>query len=344
MKQQWTKRILAGVATLALALPIAFGLGQQHTTHADDDTPAATQPVVLTKYGFTNEQTESDRDTAQSPDQAIADWATNAEPLAGVKFEVYDVTETYWKAPNDYSSTKAPSIDGLTAIKTGTTDDQGQIKASLPIQSGAHNAIYVFHETQPRTGYKAVSADFMLSLPATANADGNVYVYPKNVQHETYLRKFHKIDGVTNKDLPGAEFKITNVAGEYLQLIDVDGNVQATEKGYVDTEKANLRFNWVKADSEATTFTSDDKDGMFGLNGFDDTTTKYQAIETKAPAGYEKAADTTFTADGTTSDIKDMPRGILPHTGGAGILAILAVGSALIAFALVGIRKRQARA
>ncbi|MEL1196467.1 SpaA isopeptide-forming pilin-related protein, partial [Staphylococcus epidermidis] len=83
----------------------------------------------------------------------------------------------------------------------------------------------------------------------------------------------------------------------------------------------------------ATTFVSDAQ-GEFGLNGFADKTTNYTAVETKAPAGYE-SADKPFTATDTTDaiEIKDTPKHLLPHTGGAGILAIVAVGIALIALA-----------
>ncbi|WP_407894784.1 pilin N-terminal domain-containing protein [Lacticaseibacillus sp. N501-2] len=350
MKQHWMKRILTGIAALALALPIAFGLGQQHQTHAADDT----QTVILTKYGFATPPVDAERQTDQTPTDAQTDWAKEAQALSGVQFQVFDVTQTYWAHPSD----KVPSVVGLSPIAadngdtTWTTDDQGQITFTLPTkvtyqaggQEVTHNAVYVFHELHSRTGYDAASKDFMLSLPAKADQDGKVYVYPKNKKHDTYKRYFHKIDGDTNKDLAGAQFQIQNAEGQYLQLTNVDGSVYAPKAGYIDTESLNLHFSWVKEQTSATKFVSD-ATGEFGLNGFADKTTKYTAVETKAPAGYEPA-NTEFTATETTDaiEIKDTPKHLLPHTGGAGILAIVAVGIALIALAAVGIFKRQARA
>lgn len=350
MKQHWMKRILTGVAALALAVPIAFGLGQQHQTHAADDT----QTVILTKYGFATPPEDADRQTDQTPTDAQASWAKNAQALSGVQFQVFDVTQTYWADPSD----KVPSVEGLSPIAadnggtTWTTNDQGQITFKLHTtvtyqangQEVTHNAVYVFRELHSRTGYDAASEDFMLSLPAKADQDGNVYVYPKNKKHDTYKRHFHKIDGDTNKDLAGAQFQIQNAEGQYLQLTNADGSVYAPKAGYIDTESLNLHFSWVKEQTSATTFVSD-ATGEFGLNGFADKTTNYTAVETKAPAGYE-SADKPFTATDTNEaiEIKDTPKHLLPHTGGAGILAIVAVGIALIALAAVGIFKRQARA
>lgn len=364
MKQQWTKRILAGVATLALALPIAFGLGQ-HTVKAADDT----QTVILTKFGFDKNPTIGERQTTQTPEEAQADWAKKsdgsaAKALAGVQFKVYDVTATYWADPEKYQDQeRLPAYDATNEVKVDNnmTNDDGQITFNLKKVSGNHNAVYVFHEVQQRTGY-ATSADFMLSLPATANADGNVYVYPKNEQVTTYSHKFKKIDAHTKLALAGAQFKLQQKSdGKFLKLIDQYGNDVVNDQnekvltGLVKVVAKNYRMVWGTED-DATIFVSGD-DGYFGLDGFDQETKDgaYAAMEVSAPKGYDfdKTKLSQFDADNATSideakdpetPIENTPRGILPHTGGAGILAILAVGSALIAIAFVRIRKRQARA
>lgn len=362
MKQQWTKRILAGVATLALALPIAFGLGQHTVKAAEGDATSLTQEVILTKFGFDKNPTIGERQTTQTPEEAQADWAQNkdgsaAEALAGVQFKVYDVTATYWADPDKYQykedSTKdeLPAYDATNEVKVDNnmTNDDGQITFNLPKVSDNHNAVYIFHEVQQRAGY-ATSADFMLSLP-TANL-GTVYVYPKNEQVTTYSHKFKKIDAHTKKPLAGAQFKLQqNSNGKFLKLIDEKGNdvVNADGNkiltGLIEVVRNNYRMVWGTKE-DATIFVSGD-DGYFGLDGFDQKTTgdAYAAEEVAAPTGYDRSEQlSNFDANDSETTIENTPHGLLPHTGGAGILAILAVGSALIALAFVGIRKRQARA
>lgn len=353
MKQQWTKRILAGVATLALALPIAFGLGQ-HTVKAAEaskGTPA-TQNVVLTKFGFDHAVTPDKHDTTQAPAAALNDWAVGATPLADVEFTVYDVTNNYWDAVNNDTEYKGDMTGAPKVGEAQRTDTDGKITFNnLSTTSNDHNAVYLFKETDPRAGYgEQASQTLWISLPAEADGDNNVYVYPKNEQVKTYYHQFIKMDGHTKNVLADAKFVIKKSDTEYLKLTDTKGDAvldadgQQNVTGFVNVVKNNYRMTWV-AKADATHFISDSK-GIFGLDGFTEATKDqpYSAVETEAPKGYELAADTPFDADDQVSMIKDMPRGILPHTGGAGILAILAVGSALIAIAFVGIRKRQARA
>ena len=339
MKRNWTKGLLGLIGALALALPLTMG----QTTHAaDTDTttpdPSA-QTVILTKYGFSSAPAVTDHQTDQTPTDAHNGWAKDGTPLAGVKFAVYDVTSQYWADPTNYNGTTDTS--NMTPVANGTTNTNGQITfKDLLTTSGDHNAVYLFHEVQARTGYDDQSSkDFWISLPATAAGDGNVYVYPKNTQKATYWHKFTKKDSHTEKVLGGAQFHITNTDGKYLAVSDADGTLQTALTGYTDTEANNFKLNWTTKD-QATTFISGD-DGIFGLNGFTDQS----ALEIKAPDGYtEKEDPTPFTADNKTSDILDAPRGLLPHTGGTGILMILAVGAALLALAFVGIKKRQNRA
>ena len=98
-------------------------------------------------------------------------------------------------------------------------------------------------------------------------------------------------------------------------------------------------MTWVDK-SDATVFTSDNN-GKFGLNGFDDNTKTYTAVETKVLDGYHAADNTDFNADNSSSDILIAPLGILPHTGGTGIVIFVILGVALIAFGAVAYRKRR---
>lgn len=337
MKKHWATRVLGALGALAATGMLALGLGESQGVQAE----ATTQHVILTKYGFSDQQTEADHETDQKPEDAAAGWAKDATALAGVKFTVYDVTTQYWAAPDSFN----PDATKGTVVATMVTDDNGQAAFDLPQISNEHNAVYLFREVQPHTGYDAnSSADFWLSLPAKAAADGNVYVYPKNKKVTTHFHKFIKQDANTHHVLQGAEFKIQNTADkQYLVLVDSKDQPVAAVTGFVDNELHNYHLTWDTDATKATVFTSDDN-GAFGLNGFAAEGGAYEAIETKAPSGYERAENTGFAADGHETVIDDQPTGLLPHTGGAGIVGLLVAGLALIALTIVGIKHRQNRA
>lgn len=175
---------------------------------------------------------------------------------------------------------------------------------------------------------------------------------------------FHKIDGVTGQDLPGAKFVLKD-GDQYVKLTTSDGKdisefkddnddvVPNTAKGFVDVLAKNYVITPVASDKDATTFISGD-DGIFGLNGIEGSDKQYTAIETKAPDGYDPAPETPFAlkdgakANPTTenpkdaTDIKDQPTSILPHTGGAGIVMYIVIGVALVVLGTIAYKKRRA--
>lgn len=331
MKKTIAKKVLTLTSTILMTLLMVLGFNGTRVQADTNDT--TTQNVVLTKYGFDKDVEASDRATDKT-------WngGDGAKPLQGVDFAIYDVTAKYWASPKDYKG----SFDG-DPLTTGTTDDNGQLTKALPTQSKdasgkTRAAVYLFHETNPRAGYNT-SADFWLTLPAKAAADGNVYVYPKNVQQTTYERTFVTKDAETKQVLEGAGFKISNSDGKFLKLTDKNGQNVSIGEGFIDVLDKNYRLTWV-ADSDATVFTSDNN-GKFGLNGFADNTTTYRAVETKVLDGYHAADNTDFKADNSSSDILIAPLGILPHTGGTGTVIFAILGVALIAFGAVAYRKRR---
>lgn len=331
MKKTIAKKVLTLTSTILMTLLMVLGFNGTRVQADTNDTTK--QNVVLTKYGFDKDVTAIDRATDQN-------WnGDGAELLQGVDFTIYDVTANYWASPKDYHGLF--DINNIAA--KGTTDDKGQLTQALPTQSKDTSgkpraAVYLFHETNPRAGYNT-SADFWLTLPATAAADGKVYVYPKNVQKTTYGRTFVTRDDKTKEVLEGAGFKISNSDGKFLKLTDKDGKDVSISEGFIDVLANNYRLTWV-AESDATVFTSD-KSGKFGLNGFADNTTTYRAVETKVLDGYNAAANTDFKTDNSSSDILIAPLGILPHTGGTGIVIFVILGVALIAFGAVAYRKRR---
>lgn len=335
------KKTLGALGTALLSLSLVLPLAANHSVSAaTDESTADTQNVILTKYGFENDVNPEDRDTNVQWD------GDGAKALEGVEFDVYDVTKEYW---NDPASYKGEYQDSERIDSKLTTNENGQIEkelatTSLDAQGVSRSAVYLFHETNARAGY-ATSADTWLTLPAAAAADGNVYIYPKNVQKTTFSHYFVKKDSVTDKELPGAEFVIKNADGKYLALTDKDGEALAADQikaGDIDVLSNNYRIDWKDSQADATILISDEA-GKFGLNGFD-SVADLTAVEVSAPAGYEKAADTDFTTgtDQERTTIEDQPSSILPHTGGAGIVAFVVIGAALITLGAVAYNKRLA--
>lgn len=337
MKKSFLKKVLVMAGAALLALPLA--LGTSNTVEADE-ADTTTQHVILTKYGFDKDEEITDRATDKEWD------GDGAKTLDGVTFEIYDVTANYWKAPKDYKG----ALDGAKLIDTKTTGDtdetrgKGTLAIDLPKFSTDEKdvrrlAVYLFHETNPRAGYNTTQ-DFWLTVDKPATEDGNVYVYPKNQQKTTFSRTFIKKDSSTDVVLPGAGFVITNDAGKFLQITDKDGKKVEDKEGFVDVLENNYRIAFVDDKGAATTFTSDNN-GKFGLNGFEDDTVNYTATETVVPDGYTAAKPTPFKADDTSTDIKDAPIGLLPHTGGAGIVLFVVLGAALVVLGGVAYNKRR---
>ncbi|WP_164848009.1 pilin N-terminal domain-containing protein [Lacticaseibacillus hulanensis] len=228
------------------------------------------------------------------------------------------------------------------------------------VQELSKPAIYLFHESTTPAGYKA-SANFVVSLPTETASDGMAHVYPKDVINGHYQLKFTKVDASNQKTvLQGAEFYIKNAAGKYAK---VDGY----SDGFDGTEKD---VSWVDLTDGPTPFISD-SNGQFGFTAAIkynvgsteyglDPNGKYTIEETTAPKGYQKDAKIlgddqevspkeVTPAEGETEDtngytVTDTPQGILPHTGGKGIIAIVAFGVAMTIIGLVAYSKRRANA
>ena len=147
----------------------------------------------------------------------------------------------------------------------------------------------------------------------------------------TYEVKVNKVDGAdTTKKLPGAEFKMKNSDGKWLQ---VDANSKV--------------LGWTTDETQASVLMSGE-DGVFSVIGLDHGT--YFLVETKAPEGYnllteevevnvvathkEETADsakTVFTVNGKSEITVENKAGIvLPETGGMGTTMIYILGAVMV--------------
>ncbi|MFD1432178.1 pilin N-terminal domain-containing protein [Lacticaseibacillus yichunensis] len=359
MKNSLVKKALIVIGAALLALPLAANGLNATTVKADGET----QKVTLTKYvSASNQPTGNPVPVDTLP--ATADKANNAR-VDGAEYSVYDVTAQYWSKIKDGTLTAADAnqaddnghttVFDLTDAKPDLSDttQNGQVTFDLPKSSNGQPAVYLFRETKTPAGYKT-SFDFVLSLPVKAPAsDGVAYVYPKEQVDKTYKLKFTKVDETNTKTvLAGAKF--------YIKQGDLYAAIKGSENAALTELPAGASdVSWGTRD-QATTFVSNDK-GEFGFEANPEATVdgvltgldpdkSYTIEEVAAPNGYNKdaaidgkaAADASVKPGDNATTVTDTPEGILPHTGGAGIVAFVVLGVALIALGGVAYNKRRA--
>ena len=161
----------------------------------------------------------------------------------------------------------------------------------------------------------------------------------------------------TNKVTIGTEEFDTKDAA----MVKVEALKAARDKAF---REANLSYTWVKKDENPTVFTSNDL-GQFEVKGLEYG--NYQAVEIKAPEGYAlptnggsftfevkkgsyKGADTEFKYETVLKEGETQTYGMkitntkvsIPQTGGIGTVIFTAIGLAIMASAIIAIKKRQA--
>lgn len=139
----------------------------------------------------------------------------------------------------------------------------------------------------------------------------------------------------TQEKLADAEFSILRAKDPTVKLMKKIANLASGEYPYAWSDEVT------GSDWEEVKLISD-SEGKFSIEGLKQGA--YCLQETKAPEGYalpkNEAAYTEFTVDDdpTTSDettIDNQPKGILPSTGGMGIIVFILVGTALVGGAVI---------
>lgn len=156
----------------------------------------------------------------------------------------------------------------------------------------------------------------------------------------------------TNKVTIGTEEFATKDAA----LAKVEELRIARDKAF---EKNELAYTWVDDIKQATKFTTNDA-GQFEIRGIEYG--DYRAVETKAPAGfalptdggnftfkvgkgtYTDNGDIDYVAESTKKDAMQIKNNdvTIPQTGGIGTIIFTAIGLAIMASAIIAIKKRQA--
>lgn len=388
MKQN---NFLKKALTLVGAAVIAGAVGLGASNHSQADAASAQTTVHLVKYAISGDATPKPATGYDKQD------VTGKDVVDGAEFSVYDVTDQYWarydgelkgkseaeistilnqtKTDDDSKATTENNFFDISkekipdgAIATGKTENGGEVDFKLDNYNDAGQyKVYLFRENSAPAGY-ALSADFVLSLPAKGT-DANkssltdAWVYPKDQVTGTYQLKFTKVDANNNQTpLQGAEFYIKN-GNKYAIVTGYEG-------GFADKP---LTVEWKESKDEdgnpivpagATVFTSN-AEGLFGFTATTQTTkngstygldpdTDYTIEEKTAPKGYNTDAKidgkdaagvgVNPTDTDTNTVVEDTPKGILPHTGGAGIIAIVAAGLAITVIGVAAYSKRRANA
>lgn len=167
--------------------------------------------------------------------------------------------------------------------------------------------------------------------------DNNFYDKNNTAKVNTYGKKFIKVDADTKEALKGAEFKIKK-GDKFLQLKNGDTIVTSVE-GVVDS----YTVHWVDTKAAGTIFVSPEN-GEFGVYGLEQLGEQgYTLVETKAPAGYNMIEDVPFDADDEMEALQviNKSKGILPSTGGMGIVGLIAVGLLAVGSAVIYFKKRS---
>lgn len=161
-------------------------------------------------------------------------------------------------------------------------------------------------------------------------------------QVETYAKRFVKVDSKTDKKMKGAEFVIKNNDNEFMKLTkENDGSFVESVTGYAK----DYVVSWSANEKDATKLVSDDE-GKFGIYGLGVKDKDYYTlIENKAPDGYVKLKDLKFTADGAEDSqilkVENKAKGILPMTGGMGLVSLLFIGVVGLVGGLAYFKKRR---
>lgn len=201
----------------------------------------------------------------------------------------------------------------------------------------------------------AVKPGSVLGKDITNTVDFENNFTPKEHKEtvKTSGKQFVKTEWLSGNKLAGAEFVVqkvpknpkSEVKTEWLQYVDDNQERVASITGYADTAKYNVK--WVDKQDDATKLVSDNE-GSFGVQGIellgdsDDKT--YKLKETKAPTGHVILKNaTSFTADDGKEvlEVANHSKGILPHTGGTGIIAFVVAGLAIISVSVIYFKKRR---
>ena len=183
--------------------------------------------------------------------------------------------------------------------------------------------IYSAKVTSDALTINSVKNTAYVSYGDVSDEDENINKTPVS-ETETYNAKFTvtKLDG-NGDPLADAGFVLKNEEGKYYKL-------------------ENMVVSWVDSIDDATEYTSDEAGNVTSFTGLANGT--YTLVEKTVPAGYNKAADSSFrvvehnyeaTNLKQTADVVNNAGAELPETGGEGTTMFYIAGGVLVLVAVV---------
>ena len=219
---------------------------------------------------------------------------------------------------------------------------------------------------------RLAGAEFIIQNKSTVANDADKDKYLKlttkdSAAYDKAQKAYDDAIDAVNKALAKGEISETNIVTIGTETFNTKADalekIKALQKTRDDEFKnANLGYTWVATKNEATKFYTNQY-GQFEVKGL--AYSDYQAVETKAPVGYalpenggkftfkvkegsyaEDANGLDYKQDENKNDGKGMKienmKLTIPQTGGIGTIIFTAIGLAIMASAVIAIKKRQA--
>ncbi|MCR1900418.1 SpaA isopeptide-forming pilin-related protein [Ligilactobacillus apodemi] len=266
----------------------------------------------------------------QTGSVTVKKYNQNKEELANAKFELIRYTDE-WQTI-DESFTKqivANTEEVLSELKSGhyalreITAPTGYELDETLVKFKWEDEKW-FDENGEEITASTPTAKNQLYLASEGSAD--LFIARENTLKDTTLT-IKKINGYTQKELAGAEFTVTDANGNAYEVVSSTDGIFTVK----DLKPGSYTLKETKAPEGYVKLTED----------INFTITASGTVEA------DKNADFTLTDDGQntlTLTIKNYPAGLLPKTGGQGILLYAIVGLILIILSGSGItvfRKRK---
>lgn len=268
----------------------------------------------------------------------VKELVNGYEPGYTVESDTATVTVKNTKTPESITPTPPQvTVGGKKFVKTNQDGSKRLAGAEFAIQNknaGTNNDKYLKITEKEGTAYADAEKAYNDAIAAVnaALAKGEI--------------------SATNKVTIGTEEFATKDAA----MAKVEELRVARDKAFTE---GKLSYTWVDDIKQATKFTSNDK-GQFEVKGLEYG--NYRAVETKAPAGYAlptnggnftfEIAKGTYTGKGTIDYVAESAKKdamqitnndvTIPQTGGIGTIIFTAIGLAIMASAIIAIKKRQA--
>lgn len=244
------KHFLAG-ALLILPLVLQAFTGFQAVSAADGQPAPAdsskNQTVVLTKLVFPDGK-QGTRNFLPSGDgkELTPDQLQGGQPLAGVEFSAYNVTNVTDKdalknakaAPDGAKQVGDPITtdkDGHATFNLPTVDAQGQYQTYLILETKYADPEVVGGKTIDNSAVIEASAPLILTMPLNTSKTGNkVYVYPKNFDKTTTTKDLSKPGDSTANLGDQLEYTITETIPFDIATRDIYTITDTPSKGLDD--------------------------------------------------------------------------------------------------------------